>query len=300
MVDERTSANQERGQYRESTTSMFAARMRDADRAQRQRGGPCGAPRDAPGGPSGGTRRGDRPVPALRLCARHLGLRRVPHGCPALLDDRPLRQPQLRRPASRLLSPKSTAAYLIGHHPIKSANTTTCSKQAAATGEGEAMTMTLKTRLAEPGRLMSVHVCVATSAHAEVLSGAAARHRPRYVLAAKRVWSCSSVHSARLALGGIGARPAHQASTSLRLKRRALRLNRTLLWGQPHGVSKSDTRRQTARKFMFDRCANDNREPRKQACEKWKRLAGEPERRPLFPKSRLPVFSLLFVFEEIT
>ncbi len=65
---------------------------------------------------------------------------------------------------------------------------------------------------------------------------------------------------------------------------------------------------------MFDRCANDdgrqtlpardeftdNREPRKQACEKWKRLAGEPERRPLFPKSRLPVFSLLFVFEEIT
>ena len=51
MVDERTSANQERGQYRESTTSMFAARMRDADRAQRQRGGACGAPRDAPGGP---------------------------------------------------------------------------------------------------------------------------------------------------------------------------------------------------------------------------------------------------------
>ncbi len=164
MVDERTSANQERGQYRESTTSMFAARMRDADRAQRQRGGPCGAPRDAPGGPSGGTRRSDRPVPALRLCARHLGLRRVPHGCPALLDDRPLRQPQLRRPASRLLSPKSTAVYLIGHHPIKSANTTTCSKQAAATGEGEPMTMTLKTRLAEPGRLMSVHVCVIPSA----------------------------------------------------------------------------------------------------------------------------------------
>jgi hypothetical protein len=66
---------------------------------------------------------------------------------------------------------------------------------------------------------------------------------------------------------------------------------------------------------MFDRCANDgakktdaagearitdNREPRKPACEKWKRLAGEPERRPLFPKSRLPVFFLLFVFEEIT
>jgi hypothetical protein len=26
----------------------------------------------------------------------------------------------------------------------------------------------------------------------------------------------------------------------------------------------------------------DNREPRKQACEKWKRLAGEPERNPCY------------------